>query len=142
MITKVIHYCWFGKGTMPGIAEKCISSWKKVLPGYELKLWNEENFDVKEEPYVYEAYKAGKYAFVSDYARLWILLHEGGIYMDIDVEVLKSLDNFLSLPAFTGFEDDKYVPTGMMASERNGQWVREQIEYYKTEIKESKWWNC
>jgi hypothetical protein len=130
MIPKIIHYCWFGHGKLPGLAEKCIESWKRFLPEYELKLWNEENFDLNLSPYAFEAYNARKYAFVTDFARLQILYNEGGIYMDIDVEVIKNLDTFLALPAFTGFEDDKYVPTGIMASERHGLWVREQLEYY------------
>jgi hypothetical protein len=131
MIPKIIHYCWFGRGKMPPLADRCIDSWKKWLPGYELKLWNEDNFDLNDNPYVQEAYDAKKYAFVTDYARLKILQEEGGIYMDIDVEVIKSLDPFLDLPAFTGFEDDRYVPTGIMASEKQGEWVREQIGYYR-----------
>jgi len=116
---------------MPKLAIKCIESWKKYLPDYELRLWNEDNFDLKINDYANEAYHAGKYAFVTDYARLYILYNEGGIYMDIDVEVLKSLDTFLTLPAFSGFEDDTHIPTGIMGSEKNGSWVKEQLEYYK-----------
>ena len=108
----------------------CIESWNKYLPDYELKLWNEDNFDLTLNPYANEAYQARKFAFVTDYARLYILYNEGGIYMDTDVEVLKSFDKFLSLPAFSGFEGDKYVPTGIMASEKNSLWAKEQLEYY------------
>lgn len=131
MIPKTIHYCWFGRGQMPKLALKCIGSWAIHLPGYQLKLWNEDNYDLSICAYVNEAYNARKYAFVTDYVRLDVLYNEGGIYMDTDVEVLKSLDNFLSLPAFSGFEGDKYVPTGIMASEKGGKWVKEQLEYYK-----------
>lgn len=115
---------------MPKMALKCIDSWNKYLPGYDLKLWNEDNFDLTLNPYAYEAYQSRKYAFVTDYARLYILYNEGGIYMDTDVEVLKTFDKFLSLPAFSGFEGDKYVPTGIMASEKDGLWAKEQLEYY------------
>lgn len=73
MIPKVIHYCWFGRNPLPDLAVKCIGSWKKYLPDYEIKEWNEDNFDVNIIPYTAEAYKARKYAFVSDYARFWIL---------------------------------------------------------------------
>jgi mannosyltransferase OCH1-like enzyme len=130
MIPKIIHYCWFGRGPMGKLELKCINSWNKYLPDYELKLWNEDNFDLNLNPYALEAYQARKYAFVTDYARLYILYNQGGIYMDTDVEVLKSFDKFLSHPAFSGFEGDKYVPTGIMASEKNGIWAKEQLEYY------------
>ena len=130
MIPKTIHYCWFGRGQMPKPALQCIESWRKCLPDYKLKLWNEDNFDLNINPYVNEAYKSRKFAFVTDFVRLFVLYNEGGIYMDTDVEVLKSLDDFLSLPAFTGFEGDKFVPTGIMASEKNGLWAKEQMNYY------------
>jgi hypothetical protein len=132
MIPKKIHYCWFGRGQLPEIAVKCIDSWKKHLPHYELKLWNEDNFDVTALPYVDEAYKARKFAFVTDYVRLYALLTEGGIYMDTDVEVLKPWDDLLHLPAFSGYESNKFsnFPTGLMASVKNGVWVKEQITYY------------
>lgn len=130
MIPKVIHYCWFGRGQMPKMALNCIDSWKKYLPDYQLRLWNEDNFDLNLNSYAREAYQARKYAFVTDYVRLHVLNVEGGIYMDTDVEVLKNLDEFLSLPGFSGFEGDKYVPTGIMASEKNGLWAQEQLDYY------------
>jgi hypothetical protein len=130
MIPKLIHYCWFGRGEMPLLAKKCIKSWKMHLPDYQTKLWNEDNFDITSNSYVFEAYQAGKFAFVTDYVRLFALFNEGGIYMDTDVEVLKNLDVFLHLPAFSGFEGEKLVPTGIMASEVEGQWVKEQLEYY------------
>lgn len=131
MIPKKIHYCWFGKGKMPMLSIKCIDSWKEFLPDYELKLWDETNFDVNTNVYVQEAYAAKKYAFVSDYVRLYALDKEGGIYMDTDVQVLKNLDYFLQFPAFTGFETDTEVPTGIIASEKNGSWVKDQLTYYE-----------
>lgn len=132
MIPKVIHYCWFGRGQMPELALKCIESWHKYLPGYTLKLWNEDSFDINTVPYVKEAYEARKYAFVTDYIRLYALYHEGGIYMDTDVEVLKPLDDLLDLPAFSGYESNKFTnfPTGLMASAAGGVWVKEQLDYY------------
>ena len=110
MIPKIIHYCWFGRGKMPELAQKCLDSWKKQLPEYDYKLWNEDNFDINSVPYVKEAYEARKFAFVTDYVRLYALYHFGGVYMDTDVEVLKPLDRFLELPAFSGFESDKEIP--------------------------------
>lgn len=131
MIPKTIHYCWFGKGPMPALAHTCIASWKKHLPDYELKLWDESTFDITSNVYVKEAYEARKFAFVTDYVRLVALYAEGGVYMDTDVQVIKNLDYFLQFPAFTGFESEVDVPTGIMASEKGGKWVEEQLAYYK-----------
>ena len=133
MIPKIIHYCWFGRGEMPELAQKCIASWHKYMPDYEYKLWNEDNFDVTAVPYVKEAYEARKFAFVTDYVRLYALFTEGGIYMDTDVEILKPLDDLLSLSAFTGYEGSKTKPpvTGLMASVAQGQWVKEQLDAYE-----------
>lgn len=130
MIPKIIHYCWFGRGQMPALAIKCIESWKKYLPQYEIKEWNEDNFDLDMYPYVREAYDNRKFAFVTDVVRLYALYKEGGIYMDTDVEVLKSLDPYLHHAAFSGFEDDVHIPTGIMASEKGGKWVKENLVYY------------
>ena len=132
MIPKIIHYCWFGRGKMPELALKCIASWKQFLPDYELRLWNEDSFDINSIPYVKEAYESRKFAFVTDYVRLYALYNEGGIYMDTDVEVLKPLDDLLKLPAFSGYESNKFdnFPTGLMASAKGGLWVQEQIAYY------------
>lgn len=106
MIPKIIHYCWFGRGPLPELAQKCIASWKKYLPDYEIKEWNEDNFDVNIIPYTAEAYKAKKYAFVSDYARFWILYQYGGIYFDTDVEVIRPIDDIISRGNFMGCETD------------------------------------
>lgn len=132
MIPKTIHYCWFGGQQMPELALRCIKSWHEHLPHYTFKLWNEDNFDVNSVTYVREAYQARKFAFVTDYVRLYALYHEGGIYMDTDVEILKPLDDLLHLPAFSGYESNKYLnfPTGLMASAPAGLWVKEQLDYY------------
>jgi mannosyltransferase OCH1-like enzyme len=107
MIPKVIHYCWFGRNPLPESAKKCIASWRKFFPDYEIKEWNEDNFDVNIIPYTTEAYQAKKYAFVSDYARFWILYHYGGIYFDTDVEVIKPMDDILARGPFMGIENRK-----------------------------------
>ena len=134
MIPKIIHYCWFGRSEMPDLALKCIESWHKYMPDYEYRLWDEDSFDINSNQYVKEAYEAKKYAFVSDYVRLYALYTEGGIYMDTDVEVLKPYDDLLSLSGFTGYEGSKYHPpvTGTMASEAKGEWVKEQLAAYNT----------
>lgn len=132
MIPKIIHYCWFGRGDMPQLARDCIASWRRFMPDWDYKLWNEDNFDVYSIPYVKEAYEAKKYAFVSDYVRLFALMTEGGVYMDTDVEVLKSYEPLLTLTGFTGYEGSKTHPpvTGTMASEAGLLWVRNQISEY------------
>ena len=118
---------------MPELAEECIASWHKLMPDYEYKLWNEDSFDVNSVPYTKEAYEAGKYAFVSDYVRLWALFNEGGLYLDVDFEVFKPFDDLLHWDAFAGFEGSKHLPVmmGVIASRPNGIWVKEQLDNYQ-----------
>ena len=130
MIPKTIHYCWFGRGPKNELAIKCIESWKKFLPDYEIKEWNEDNFDVNLYPYAKEALENRKFAFVTDVVRLYALYTEGGVYMDTDVEVLKTYDPFLHHHMFSGFETDGNVPTGMMAAEEGSLWAKELLEQY------------
>jgi len=106
MIPKVVHYCWFGGNPLPKSAQKCIASWRKYLPDYEIKEWNESNFDVNSIPYTAEAYKAKKYAFVSDYARFYILYKYGGLYFDTDVEVIRNMDDIIARGPFMGCEGE------------------------------------
>ena len=133
MIPKIIHYCWFGRGQMPELALKCIESWKKYLPDYELRLWNEENFDIDSVPYVKEAYETRKYAFVTDYVRLWALEQEGGLYMDVDFEVYKSFDDLMEqYAAFAGYEGSKKNPVmmGVIAAEPHHSWIQGMMATY------------
>lgn len=130
MIPKIIHYCWFGGNPLPPLALKCIASWKKYLPAYEIKEWNESNFNLDQYRFAKEALEHKKYAFISDVCRLHALKEEGGIYLDTDVEVLRSLDVFLDKNAFSGFENDNFVPTGIMASEKGSVWATEMLAYY------------
>lgn len=132
MIPKVVHYCWFGGNQLPDDAKKCIESWKKFFPEYEIKEWNERNFDVNCCDYVKEAYAAKKWAFVSDYARFWILYHEGGLYFDTDVEVIKDMSNIIAQGAFMGCEtDDKCNPgLGLGANPGLGLY-KEILDYYE-----------
>lgn len=103
-IPHTIHYCWFGHNPLPKSAQRCIDSWKKFLPEYEIKQWDESNFDVDLIQYTSQAYSRKKYAFVSDYARFWILYNYGGLYFDTDVEVIAPFNHILSKGAFMGRE--------------------------------------
>ncbi len=112
MIPKKIHYCWVGGNPLPDSAKKCIRSWKKYCPDYEIIEWNESNYDFTQAPYMKEAYEAKKWGFVPDYARLDIIYKYGGIYLDVDVEIVKSFDPLLNYKAFLGFESVGFVNMG------------------------------
>ena len=131
MIPKKIHYCWFGRKELPPLAKKCIDSWKKFFPEYEIIEWNEDNFDININDFVKEAYDSGKYAFVTDVARLYIIYNFGGVYFDTDVEVIKTFDELLKNDAFFGLERNKYVNTGLGfgASEKN-QFIKLLLDDY------------
>ena len=132
MIPKIIHYCWFGGNPLPELALKCIESWKKFLPDYEIKEWNESNYDVKKNLYISQAYDAKKYAFVSDYARFDILYEYGGIYFDTDVEVIRSLDKIIEHGAFAGFEFPGKLNAGLgIASPAASPIYKEILDSYK-----------
>ena len=132
MITKTIHYCWFGRNPKPKLALKCIRSWKRHCPDYQIIEWNEDNFDISSCPlYVRQAYEAKKWAFVTDYVRLWAMTKFGGIYMDTDVEVIKSLDELLYVEGFSGFESKATIPTGIMASKKDNKWILQHLDSYK-----------
>lgn len=130
MIPKIIHYCWFGNNELPEDIQFFIKTWKKYCPDYEIKEWNENNFDVNQNLYCKEAYEAKKWAFVSDYVRLKVLYDYGGIYMDTDVEVCKSFDDLLEYNAWSGFESDSKIPTGTMAASKNNTWIKYLLTYY------------
>lgn len=130
MIPKKIHYCWFGRGKKPKLVEKCIKSWKKYCPDYEIIEWNEDNFDINSNIYVKEAYRSKKFAFVTDYVRLYAMYTQGGIYMDTDVEVVNNLDKYLMHRGFSGFESDKDIPTGIMGGEKGFAIFKELLKYY------------
>ncbi len=130
MIPKIIHYCWFGKKDLPELEQECIKTWEKILPDYTIKVWNESNFDVNCCQYVKQAYERKKFAFVSDYARVYALYNEGGIYLDTDVEVLKSLDVFLNNSGVLGFENKTFVGTALMAFQKGNKIMKDMLDYY------------
>lgn len=132
MIPKMIHYCWFGGAEKPSLAKKCIASWKKFCPDYEIIEWNETNIDIQAMPdYVKEAYEAQKWGFVPDYIRLWLVYTYGGIYLDTDVEIIKSFDQLLSLHAFCGFESKEYVNFGLgFGAEKGNARIKKVMDSY------------
>ncbi len=123
-IPTIIHYCWFGRNPLPELAQKCIKSWKRYLKDYEIIQWNEDNFDISACPlYVRQAYAAKKWAFVSDYVRLKVVYDHGGIYLDTDVQVLKSWNPLLDTGSFFGFENAYHVNTGVGFGAEKGSMV-------------------
>ncbi len=139
MIPKIIHYCWFGNNPLPDSMQKCIDSWRRFFPGYEIKKWNENNFDVNIMAYSQEAYKAKKYAFVSDVARFWILYNEGGIYFDTDVEIVAPFEDIIANGAFMGVESickpgrlPNVNPGLGLGSEKGNPVLLSIYEYYRS----------
>ena len=130
-IPKIIHYCWFGGKAKPPLVLKCIESWKRVLPDYEIKEWNESNFDINFSVYTENAYNNKKWAFVSDVARLKALLDEGGVYFDTDIYALKTFDDFLEYDSFLGKEDDKTISGGVLGARKNNVFIKDLLEIYK-----------
>lgn len=130
MIPKTIHYCWFGKNKKSNLIEMCIQSWKFHLPDYNIIEWNEDNFDIKMNAFVSEAYEKRKWAFVSDYVRAYALFNFGGIYLDTDVEIRHNLDFFLQHDAFTGFEEVGFPFTALWGAKKKHNWAKMIIDYY------------
>lgn len=130
-IPKKIHYCWFGRGEKPEIVKTCMKSWHTHLSDYELVEWNEDNFDIHMNPYVSEAYKAKKFAFVSDFVRVYALCKYGGIYLDTDVEVYKSFDDLLHHDSFWGFEQENFIATSTIGSKLNNKLIQTFLNAYQ-----------
>lgn len=130
MIPKIVHYCWFGRGKKNRMVRACMLSWKKHLPDYEFREWNEDLFDVEALAYTAEAYRMRKYAFVADVARLHALYQFGGLYLDTDVEMLRSFDPFLVHRAVCGFESGCRLNTGLLAAQKGSEWVKQNLDRY------------
>lgn len=131
MIPKIVHYCWFGGKEIPEKEKECISTWGNFFPSYEFKFWNEENFDYISNNYARQAYETGKYAFVSDYARAKVLYDYGGVYLDTDVKILKSLPFADGLSGIMGFETKSFIGTAVIASEPANNCIKELLDYYE-----------
>lgn len=132
MIPKIIHYCWFGGNELPDTVKECIASWEKYCPNYEIKRWDESNYDVNKNQYTREAYLNKQWAFLTDYARLDILYNEGGVYMDTDVEMIKSIAPLVEDGPYMAFEQRGRVNTGVgFACEPGNIIVGENKKYYE-----------
>lgn len=131
-IPKTIHYCWFGNKEKSKIVKECIESWKEKCPDYEIREWNENNFDININKYVSEAYQMKKYAFLADYARLWIVYNFGGIYFDTDVELIKNIDDLLKYEAFFASEDNIHINTGLgFGAKKNNKLIKTIMHEYE-----------
>jgi mannosyltransferase OCH1-like enzyme len=131
-IPKVINYCWFGGKPMPQLCLECMESWNKHLPDYEIVRWDESNSPLDAAPFVIDAYKEEMWAFVSDYVRVNVLLKTGGIYLDTDMMVFKSLDPFLCYSAFAGFENQDNVNLGIFEAEPNHPFLQACLDWYNS----------
>ncbi len=131
-IPKIIHYCWFGNSEKPKIVKKCINSWKDKLKDYEIIEWNEKNFDVNSNEFTKKAYEDKKFAFVSDYVRIYVLYKFGGIYMDTDVEVIKEFtEEILNNESFWGFEEKNFIATSTIGAKKNNKFIGEFLKEYE-----------
>jgi len=135
MIPKKIHYFWFGGNPKPDSVQKCINSWKKFCPDYEIIEWNENNFDIHCMTFIEQAIEAKKYAFASDVARLIVVYENGGLYFDTDVEIIKNFDTLLNNKVFFGFENNNFVNSGQgFGAEKEHPFIKEHIDEYKNEV--------
>ncbi len=131
MIPKTIHYCWFGNGPIPEKDQRCIESWRKQCPDYQIIKWCEDNYDISKSSYMLEAYEHKKWGFVSDYARLDIVYEHGGIYLDTDVELIRPLDDLLENEGFMSFEEGIHVSSGLcLAAEDHNETVKALLDLY------------
>lgn len=141
MIPKIIHYCWFGGKPLPKLAQKCKKSWEKFFPDYEIKEWNENNYDVNAVPYTKYCYEHQLWAYLSDYVRLDVVEKEGGLYFDTDVEVVRRADDLLqSCHAYFGWETLEYLNTGLgFAAEPHHPAVKAMLKMYESLVANGKY---
>lgn len=130
MIPKIIHYVWVGNNPKPKDIKKCMKTWKKHLKDYKIIEWNESNFDINSHPFVKKAYEAKKWAYVSDYIRMYAIYNYGGIYLDTDVLVLENFDKFLNNKVFVGFERENYPFTAVFGAEKKNKFIKKLLDYY------------
>lgn len=130
MIPKIIHYCWLSGEPYPELITRCINSWKKVMPDYEIILWDTNRIDINSNRWLKQAFENKKYAFAADYIRFYALYNYGGIYLDADVEVLKSFDNLLNQKQFIGEEAGGDIEAAVIGAERGLPWIKKCLDYY------------
>lgn len=130
MIPKIIHLCWLSGDPYPAKIARCLKTWEKYLPDYEVMLWDTNRFDLNSSIWVRQAFEKKKYAFAADYIRFYALYHYGGIYLDSDVEVLKSFDGFLDLPYFIGAEKAQTPEAAVIGAEKGCDWIKQCLVYY------------
>lgn len=130
MIPKIIHYCWLSDDPIPNKLQSCIDSWHKFLPDYEFVLWDRNRFDVDKIPWTKQAFESKKYAFAADYIRLYAVYTYGGIYMDMDVEVVRPFDPFLSNSYILGYERKESIEAGVFGGEKGAMWIKKCLDYY------------
>lgn len=130
-IPKIIHFCWLSNDEYPKKIKSYIEGWREKLPDYEFVNWNFERFPIEKSRWVREAFEEKKYAYAADYLRLYALYHYGGIYLDTDVEVVKSFDDLLHLPYFVGTEGDEYIEAAVIGSQKNNKWIGEALAYFE-----------
>lgn len=131
MIPKIIHFCWLSDDLFPKKIQRCINSWKKQLPDYQIIHWNLKNFDIHCNKWVEQAFENGDYAFVADYVRFYALYTMGGIYLDSDVEVLDSFDNFLKYKSFFGYEYTGLPEAAVVGAEKGSSWLKNALDWYE-----------
>ena len=131
MIPKIIHFCWLSGDPYPPKIEKCLRSWGKYLPDYEIVLWDTKRFNLDSSLWVKQAYEKKKYAFAADYIRFHALYYFGGIYLDSDVEVLKDFDDLLDLPYFVGVEKAQTPEAAIIGAEKGCDWIKQCLDYYQ-----------
>lgn len=131
MIPKKIHFCWLSGDEYPPLIKHCLETWNRVLPDYELILWDTHRFDINSVPWVKEAFEAKKYAFAADYIRLYSVYTEGGIYLDSDVEMLKTFNDLLQYKSFIGFEAATgLIEAAVFGAEKGCGWCKTAMEFY------------
>ncbi len=131
MIPKIIHFCWLSNDEYPALIQKCIDTWKEKLPDYEFIHWDTNRFNLEDNIWVKQAFETKKYAFAADFIRLYAVYNYGGIYLDTDIEIVKSFNDLLERPYFVGAEGEGIIEAGVFGAEKNADWLKKCLDYYE-----------